>query len=210
MFAWKRPSRPVENQAPSLQAFYRRKEEVEWNRFLKESVYCNEGVYHVQSRAKAIRTFVIGGLYPWIQKKGYVWSLSEDKITQGILHILFAMKRGLHVTIPNRQPKSQFEFYDQFLYICDTDNWDQLWKFWGRMEDFTESGYAYRFRFLLQNYVWNHIDIENSPVAKHIEEEIAAREEFEEQRKRGEISKGKDDPYLQDMLQNSVRDKHNY
>ena len=209
------PWKKVTTKAPetkSIHSFQFRKNELKWNRFLREEIHLDSGAYNMLPRHEAIRYFVEEGLEPYIQDKGYIWYKDTHGITQTILTMMFEMWQGKTIEIPNLQKKYSYEHYERFVVLLDADQWDFFWQKWGCIDDFSEHGYAYRLRFILQNFVWNAIDLENSTVTEQVNKEIAEAETTQDIIKRGgDISKGKDDPYLQDIQQAGiVRDKHTY
>lgn len=192
-------------------SFSFRQRKAQWGRFLNEAIYLDKGIYNILPRHEAISIFVNEGIYPFVENNGYTWKLTEKQMTNTILNILFQMKLGNMIDIPNLQKGFTMEHYDRFLQTLDSEVLENFWYRWGELEDFEEDGYAYRFRFLLQNLIWNSLYLEHSRVIQEFEEEIKEQRAFEEALRRGTVSKGKEDPYLQDIQQGlGVRDKHNY
>lgn len=188
-----------------------RQKKVQWGHFLEQMIFLDSGVYNRLPRHRAIFTFVNDGIMPFVEGNGYTWNLSEKELTNVILNILFEMKQGKNITIPNKQLRYSNEHYERFLRLLEPDILDEFWSVWGQMEDFHEDGYAYRFRFFLPNLIWNSLNLEHSDVTKEIETELEEQKAFEENLRKGQIPKGKDDPYLQDIQQGlGVRDKHTY
>jgi hypothetical protein len=57
--------------------------------------------------------------------------------------------------------------------------------------------------------VWNQISIEHSSAFNTVREDLEEQRQIEQYMKQERIPKGKDDPYLQDILQGNVFfDKH--
>ena len=178
-----------------------------WNRWLQQSVFVDAGAYTTSPRVQAIERFVTDGLYPFLQDFGYQWRYSEEDITNKLLHLLFAYRQGQTIVMRDLQP--QEDLFDQYTYLVDASAWDSFWQSWGNLEDFCEDGYASQFRYHIDYFAWNYLDLENSSITQAIYEEIEMKQELDEQTPGTEKSKGKNDPYLQD-LQSESKMKYSY
>lgn len=189
---------------PSYQALLKRKTHRKWLAFLREPIYITETGTTTLPRYVAVENLVHDALFPWLQQRGYTWNVPAKAFTQVFLQILFHMYQGSAVRIPNLQREFSPHYYEYFTDKVDTVAWDRFWRTWGPYDDFCEGYYGYRARFLLPDLVWNYIDIQRSVVLESIHMDVMEREGYE-------ISKGKDDPYLQDIQQGLLpRDKHTY
>ena len=189
---------------------YLHKKEAKWADFLRQHIFLDKGVYNILSRQDAIFEFISEGLVPYLNDIGYIWLKSPHALTKSFLHALFEMWLGNEINIPNLQKGFSKEHYQRYIELLDAAQWDYFWSKWSELEDFSEVGYAYRMRFMIQNFVWNNIDLAHSSVTAKVEEEMKERKVFEDMLKRGEIAKGKDDPYLQDIQHSSYSQKHDY
>lgn len=173
--------------------------ESKWKQFLHESIYLDNGVVNIVPRHKAIEIFVKECLYPLVKERGYAWKHIEPKVISMMLHVMFMMWLGRKVDFPNLQRGYSIDHYETFIDSIETETWEKIWRQWGCLEDFSEDGYAYRFRYSLQNFLWNCLDLANSTMTQELQEEIDEREIFHDSLRNGpDASKGKEDPYLHD------------
>jgi hypothetical protein len=195
----------------AMQSFHSRKKQSRWRDFLNTSIFLDRGVQNIAPRHRAISIFVNEGLLPFVQTKGYNWIYSAEKTILTLLHMLFEMYEGRKIRVQNLQTNYPSDYFDLFLQHFDTEEWELFWERWGLYEDFQEDRYAHEFRYLLQNYIWNSVNLENSAAIQDLFEELEERNETDRAWRTSERSKGKDDPYLQDLHQGViVQDKHKY
>lgn len=183
------------------------KTEQRWNKWLRQSIWLDDGVYNALPRVTAIEQFVKTGLYPFVKSFGYQWALSEAVLIHKLLHLLFMYWERQPVSLQGSH--AEHELLDQYTYLLDTEVWDEFWSKWSQYEDFNETGYANAFRYDIHLFVWNYLDLEGSEVTQEIYEEMEIRQELEDQAMENEKSKGRDDPYLQDLMAES-KSKYTY
>lgn len=175
-----------------------------WYTWIQEPIWLEDSPYSAVPRHKAIETFCSKGLLPMIHNEGYRLRLSQQELQRLLLRCLYALYQGKHVLPKNLQKGFSHEqdHYFHFMFKLDTQMWLQFWETWGSLQDFEEHAYAYNFRFQLPELLWSWIDLDQSPAAIHLEEEL------QEEDWQAEVAKGKEDPYLQDTSKRDYQDRH--
>lgn len=175
-----------------------------WPYWINEPIYISENGIAYGKRKNVIAEMCVKGLIPFVKQGGYCFRYSETELVKQILVLLFTLHRGkqvcpkvLQIDIPYEQ-----EQYYRFHHNLDTMDWLQFWETWGGIQDFEEGSFAYKFRFQLPEFVWSWLQFDRSPAVMKLEKEI------EEDDYLDELSKGKDDPYLQDTLKRDYQDRH--
>lgn len=178
--------------------------ENQWNYWINEPIFCDEGVSSIAKRKHCLAQFCFEGILPLLRRKGYILRFSEKELTKQLLYLLFALEHGKqpkprisHEGAPHRE-----EQYDHFQYKITTSEWLEFWETWGSLQDFQESHCGYPLRFELSEYIWSWIDLDHSPTAIQLEQWLLDEEAQEE------MSKGKEDPYLQETSKRDYLDRH--
>lgn len=173
-----------------------------WDYWINQPIYLDDGVYNILKRKEAIHIFCYEGLFPLIYKAGYSFR-HDDKI---IFHLLLTALYDIYLQNPLRIRCQRSDYleeqYTEFEDILDTQVWMNFWKKWGRLEDFQEYRYGRKFFYTLPTLVWSWIDIDMSPRARRLQEDIEIMEAHEE------ATKGKDDPYLAETAKHDYQDRH--
>ncbi len=174
-----------------------------WYAWTHEPIWMDEGSSLIL-RKDAIALLCRKGLLPLIHSHGYALELSEDELIRVLLRCLFAVFQGkrvypknTHKDAPHRQ-----EHYFHFMFKLDTILWLAFWETWGTLQDFQESSYGYNVRFQLPELIWSWVDLNQSPAAIDLEEQLQDEDAF------AEASKGREDPYLQETARRDFQDRH--
>jgi hypothetical protein len=180
-----------------------------WTSWLLEEISLDGTISNILPRQTVIQKFCLNGLYPFIVSKGYVWRIEKDVLIAKVLRLMYFAYRKKRIFVEDYNYDWNPEHKQIYWSAVDTDAWDTLWTTWGMMEDFDEqTGFAYRLRFSLPNYVWNWLDLEKSPRAIKLEKDLYdpdTQDVYSELRGQ----KAKEDPYLQDlMVGTTIYDKH--
>ena len=173
-----------------------------WGYWLNESIFTDNGVYNIMKRKHAMYAFCKEGLIPFVEKKGYKFRFFDEKVVRVLLLLLYKLYQGHTVTPLATACDNHQEQYALFLERFETDEMDQFWSTWGSIQDFDKDGYAHRLQYELIGFIWSWIDFDTSPAILRLYAELDESEMNEE------ISKGKDDPYLQETSKRDYQDRH--
>ena len=175
-----------------------------WRYWINEPIYEYETGIQIGKRKHLLREFCLQGLLPLVKHAGYVFQCSDGKLVKQVLLLLFYKSRGKKVVPKPILSDSPYEVeqYFHFHYNLDTRTWLDFWDTWGGIQDFQEGSFGYDLRFQMSEFVWSWLNLEMSPAAIDFEKEI------EEDLYEEEMSKGKEDPYLQDTLRRDYQDRH--
>jgi hypothetical protein len=172
-----------------------------WAYWINEPIFVDRGTQYAK-RKHAIYSFCKDGLIPLVESAGYKFQYPDSKLFHLFLTFLYKLYEGhtvqpLVVEMPHRDEQSS-----HFHYKLDTERWQYFWKKWGSIQDFDEGGYAQRLQYELAEFVWSWIDFEKSRSVEEVYDEI------EQEEYRDELTKGKDDPYLQETSKRDYQDRH--
>lgn len=173
-----------------------------WDYWINEPIYFDQGVSNILKRKHAMYFFCRDGLVPLLSNAGYTFFESDTKLTKQLLRLCFELSRGSKV-IPTYQTWPYYiEQYDLYCHTFDTECWSIFWKKWGVLQDFEEGAYGHSLQFILPEFVWSWLNLDASPKAIRLEKELDEIEDYEE------LSKGRDDPYLQETSTRDYQDRH--
>lgn len=173
-----------------------------WDYWINEPIYTDKGTINIVKRKQAIASFCVDGLLPFLENAGYRIYYKDTELIHIVLSLLFAVYQEKTVK-PIRVPCDYYnEQYELYSYKLDTLSWEEFWNRWGDIEDFEEDSFAFKLRAIFPLFIWSWLDLDNSPTA------IELWKEIEEQEYHDDVSKGKDDPYLQDTLKRDYQDRH--
>lgn len=173
------------------------------------TLWCRVPIYTTQSgicqlrRSEAVTWLCSEGLLPLLQKAGYTLRLSQDQLQATLLRVLYTLDSGNHVVpLPTHEDHPYgVEHEQEYRQQLDTQAWIAFWETWGEIE-FLAPDLLSRFHLLLPTLLWSWVDLERSPQAEIVDQEI------EEQEYQEELSKGKEDPYLLDTSRREYQDRH--
>lgn len=173
-----------------------------WGYWLNEPIYTDSGVYSIEKRKHAIHCFCYQGLIPLVESMGYKFRLNDKELFVTMLSLLFKMHEG-HAVAPHLiDIEHAKEQYDTFYYKLDAEIWERFWMSWGTLQDFDIDRYAFKLRYELPIFVWSWLDFERSPTVLDLYKEL------EEDEVMDEMSKGREDPYLQETSKRDYQDRH--
>lgn len=175
---------------------------MDWGYWLNEPIYTDKGAMNILKRKEALYLFCKEGILPLLESTGYSSNKSNDELFVTILRVLFTLYRGKTVLPHEVDFPHGEEHYSTYVYLLDTQAWDNFWLKWVNLEDFEQHAYGYRLRWLLPDLLWSWMDFDNSKTIQTLEQELL---EIEAQ---DESSKGKDDPYLQENSRRDYQDRH--
>lgn len=162
----------------------------------------DDGVYNIVKRKHALYLFCTEGLIPFVESAGYKVRVPEAQLYRIVLRLLYTLYQGKPVQPIHNDCQYYEDQYEHFHYTIDTDRWQTFWLSWGSLDDFAEGHYAHHLQYELPEFVWSWIHVDSSPSALQLYKEIQDVEYYEE------ITKGKDDPYLQETARREYQDRH--
>jgi hypothetical protein len=181
----------------------------DWKEFLEENIFADESPDSVHPRHEVILDFCTRGLGPFLESFGLTWKINRKLLTSKVLRLLYELKHRHHFIIQNVQYEYEEEYYDHYLYLLNSSEWEYFWNIWKSISDFSEDSFGYKARFKIPLLVWNQISIEHSRGFDTVRIDLDEQHQLEEYLKLDRTAKGKDDPYLQDILHgNIIFDKH--
>ena len=176
--------------------------ESQWKYWVNEPIFLDAGISNILKRKQAYYLFCKEGLIPLFEDAGYRFSESPSYVTKKLLRLMFTVWKGLRVQPYRQECDFEEEQTTTFYYELDGEVWTSFWKQWQGFQDFDTDRFAYSFRYQLPAFLWSWVDVYNSPRAIQLEKELQDIVTEEE------ISKGRDDPYLQETHQRDYQDRH--
>ena len=172
-----------------------------WEYWINEAVFLDKGIFNIVKRKQALYIFVKEGLLPLLESNGYKLIFNEAKLTNILLQMLFALREGKQIQPHILDDDIPEDYLNYFEYTLDSSVWDRFWTQWGCLQDFDEGGCGESLRMTLPLFVWSWINFDTSDAIYQVQKEL--EEEYQE-----EVSKGKDDPYLQETSKRDYLDRH--
>ncbi len=173
-----------------------------WGYWLNEPIFLDRGVYNYAKRKHAVYRFCVEGLIPFVKSAGYELEFNEAEMCRTMLRLLFKLSQGKKVRPITVECDAQEEQLAHYYYRLDTDAWFSFWSKWGTIQDFDVDGYAHCLQYEMAEYIWSWLDFERSPAIQRVYQELDDEETYDE------VSKGKDDPYLQETSKRDYQDRH--
>ena len=193
----------------SLNRLSKPRDPKDWNGFLYECIYSDESPMSYGPRHEIIYTFCSEVLYPFVEKFGLTWRVSKKVLTSKVIRLLYELKKRNLLHINDLNNGYEYEYYDRYLYILDSNVWSDFWMKWNSISDFADDSFGYSVQHRIPMIVWNNISLEHSAMFDNVRQELQDMKQLEEYLKLDRTTRGKDDPYLQDILQGNVfYDKH--
>ncbi len=178
-----------------------------WEKWTRETIFADDGVYNYGPRHLVIRDFVQRGLMPFVRNKGYSFSNNSEKVTKSLLRYLFALYLDEKVIFKNPHKEDYDDHFDEFEHVFDFVEMEPFWDRWGSIQDFGQDRYAYKFQATLPYFVWAHLNLQNSPRYIKLEKQFDEVEEMEKELRQRD-PKHKEDPYLVDTAKPNYEDHH--
>lgn len=192
-----------------LERLHQSRQPKDWKEFLEERIFANESPDSSYPRHEVLFDFCSRGLRPFVESFGLTWKINEKKLTSKILRLLYELKHSHKVIINDLHADYEYEYYDHYLYLIGIVEWENFWRNWKCISDFSDDSFGYRARYKIPLLVWNNISIEHSRGFDTVRIDLEEQHQLEEYLKLDRTAKGKDDPYLQDILHgNIIFDKH--
>jgi len=146
------------------------------------------------TRGKAISIIVREGLFPLISKHGYCLTKNiaqfEDILASMLFKYTMNKNNIFHISFDNLTDDMDVH-YDYYCNQINSDIWDRFWKHW----DCTFENlffYEESFGVLIQNILWECIDLKKSPTyLQYLEESYEVDENN---------IKSNEDPYILDNM----------
>lgn len=179
-----------------------RQQRSKWLHWLEEPVYWRNSVTDGNKRCIVVHALCQQSLIPLVEKYGYTWAVSSHELTNSLLNLLYRMFQREKISFHDTQWGYDPEHFTEYTDRMDTDVWDHFWEYWGNYADFDEFGFAYDLRFTIYLFVWNHLNLSLSRA-------VIEKEQYDSDDNENPQPKGKDDPYLQDMVL-GIQDKHKH
>jgi hypothetical protein len=173
----------------------------DWAYWINQPIFIDRGVQYAK-RKHILYRFCKEGLIPLIESAGYKLEYTDSKFYHAFLSMLFLLSKGHTLRPVTVEIPYQEEQYAEFHYRLDSEVWESFWKRWGCIQDFDEDNYAHRLQYELAEFIWSWIDFDTSPRIEALYVELQ-QDDFQE-----EMSKGKDDPYLQETSKRDYQDRH--
>lgn len=176
----------------------------DWKGFLQEGIYADDSHLSYGPRHEVIYMFCSEVLFPFIESFGLTWRVNKRLLTSKVLRLLYELKKRHSIHINDLNNAYEYEYYDHYLHILDSTVWSDFWTKWRCISDFADTAFGYSVQHRIPMVVWNNINIEYSSMFDVVRQELLEIQQIEDR-----TAKGKDDPYLQDILQGNVSyDKH--
>ena len=181
----------------------------DWKAFLEEGIYADDSPMSYGPRHEVIYDFCSEVLFPFIETFGLTWRVSKKLLTSKLLRLLYELKKRHTIHINDLNDRYEYEYYDHYLHVLDSTIWSEFWMKWKCISDFADTSFGYSVQHRIPMIVWNNISIEHSGMFDVVRQELQDLQQLEEYMKLNRTTKGKDDPYLQDILQGNISyDKH--
>jgi hypothetical protein len=163
---------------------------IEWDRTLRLRKHC-------------IIDFVNNGLFPFMNKMGYSFSVS-GKFLQNVIATGLYENRGFpHVeskweySNPSGDSEWSTEYLLHYYHIVNEDAWSDFWLTWGKWSDVNEDSFrGMERRYDIQEYMKKCIDVEGSEQTKRLKEDL-------ENETDAYMQKNGIDAYVQDYIDTS-------
>lgn len=180
-----------------------------WDAWVRKPIFADEGVYNYAPRHIVMKEFIEHGVFPFMKSKGYRMRSNATNVTASFLRYLFELSLGSTIRMNDPHPNCLKDHREEFTHRLDSLEMEAIWDTWGSIEDFQEDHYAYKVQFVLPEFLWYWIDLENSPITIKIEAILDELDEIEAtQVQRPKESRGKEDPYLHDTNKVTYEDRH--
>ncbi len=173
-----------------------------WLYWINEPIFTDKGITNILKRKQAYYFFCNEGLFPFLKSKGYLFEGSPMKVTAKLLRLVYHVWRGHRVEALSQDCNFKTEQFELFCHTFDSSEWEQFWISWEGFQDFEAGGFGYEFQYTLPTFVWSWLDIDNSPTAYMLEKELVELMDDDE------VTKGRDDLYLQETQTRDYQDRH--
>ena len=174
----------------------------QWSYWINEPVFLDKGVSNIVKRKQAIYLFCCEGLIPFVEKHGFKLRYKTTQLTRIVLRLLFQMERGKKVKPLAYEDNLPMEMYQLYSDIFDFERWESFWSRWADYQDFEEGKPGFPLRSSLSEFVWSWVDFDFSPAIERLLQDLEDADSSDE------LSKGKEDPYLQDTSKRDYQDRH--
>ena len=188
--------------------YSKRQKEALWSSWVSKPIFGDGGVVNIAPRHVIIHQFVEKGIFPFVKRKGYIFSNNAPRVTKSLLHYMFALYLGEKVRFVNSHKGILKDHVDEFEHRFDSLEIEEFWEQWNSIQDFQDGSYASCLQHTLPGFLWYHINIEQSPITLKIESILDEIEEQEEYERRKKDTKAKEDAYLQETSRVNYEDRH--
>jgi hypothetical protein len=163
--------------------YYNNKKELKWREWLHTLVYIDfRDDSSVVKRFQSFQYFINEGLIPFVKAHGYIFQ-ANIHLANDLANILYNENRQDFCRQPFSRERHGKNINDLDLdyylnFGISKDDWDTFWHDWQWMTDFYDDNF--RNRLLLPSFVYNRLDLENSPVTDKITRELEEEDEYDD------------------------------
>jgi hypothetical protein len=170
-------------ETPLWRNYYNNKKELAWRKWLHTLVYIDfRDDSSVVKRYQAFQYFIKEGLIPFVTSHKYVFHTGID-LANDLANLLYLKpptdfcRQSFERNVYGRTNRSiDLDYYQSFG--IPKEDWDIFWKDWQWMTDFMDENF--RNQYLMHDFVYNRLDLENSEVTEKITRELEEEDDFEE------------------------------
>ncbi len=173
-----------------------------WLNWINEPIFVDKGITHIQKRKHAYVYFCIEGLIPFLKSQDYIFEGSSMELAAKLLRLVYHIYKDHRVEPINHERDFEEDQFDLYCHTFDAFAWEHFWDTWEGFQDFEPGAFGHEFKTMLPTFVYSWLDLENSPPAYRLHQELIELMEEEE------ATKGRDDPYLQETHTRDYQDRH--
>lgn len=118
------------------------------------------------------------GLIPLLKLYGYTISAKPITIVYNLCRMTFAFSKDQFKVCRFTPPEhSELEDVEYFEHRLGSDVWENFWKVWGFLADFSEdSSYGIKVRYSMPYFIWSFVNIQLSSATAQLEDEFSDAE----------------------------------
>jgi hypothetical protein len=170
-------------QPPSWQSYSKHKKELEWRKWLHTLVYIDfRDDTSVVKRFQSFQYFIKTGLIPFVKSHKYVFRAGID-LSNDLANYLYKQsthdfRRQPYVRDMHGKANRNLDLDHYLMMGIPKEDWDFFWNDWKWMTDFMDDNE--KNQYLMPEFVFNRLDLENSEVTDILTREIEEDEDYEE------------------------------
>ncbi len=173
-----------------------------WLYWINEAIFIDKGVTNILKRKHAYYYLCKEGLIPFLKSHDYVFEGSSMELAAKLLRLMYHAMKGHRVEALTKDYDFKTEQFDLYCHTIDSLAWDHFWSTWEGFQDFEPGAFGYELQMRLPTFIWSWLDLDNSPTAYILHNELVELMQEEE------ATKGRDDPYLQETHTRDYQDRH--
>ncbi len=173
-----------------------------WLNWINEPIFVDKGTTNIQKRKHAYAFFCLEGLIPFLKSRDYFFEGSSMNLAAKLLRLVYHIYKGYRVEPISHEHDFEEDQFDLYCHTFDTVAWEHFWDTWEGFQDFEPGAFGHEFKTMLPTFVYSWLDLETSPPAYSLHQELVELMEEEQ------ATKGRDDPYLQETHTRDYQDRH--